>query len=255
MGKRPGRLINIFPEIGSQEAKILCVWRILLLSPGVVWANIDCWFWEDRAIFGWVDYVFLRCWSRKPSKVMYDLGMCRLTVATDSPSQVAKKPWWIVLSQVERKGYPAAACRKATRSCAILTDRVLIARLDMWGCFILGAGMGTVHILFLVRGPLAMSWLLYRMFMSYFLNVATYPESHNCPIDRNDPVFKDGNRCDWRAARGRPVIGMMPVLVDLMQLLSGSCTWMGLVSVWMLSHGLLVLKKFRCVLCRIFHVE
>ena len=42
MGKRPGRLINIFPEIGSQEAKILCVQRILLFSSGAVWAKIDC---------------------------------------------------------------------------------------------------------------------------------------------------------------------------------------------------------------------
>ena len=42
MGKRPGRSINIFPEIGSQEAKKLCVWRILPLLSGAVRAKIDC---------------------------------------------------------------------------------------------------------------------------------------------------------------------------------------------------------------------
>ena len=84
--------------------------------------------------------------------------------------------------------------------------------------------MGTVHSPFLVCGTLAVSGLLCRMFTSSLLDVATHPESHNCPIDRNDSVLRDGNRCEWRAARGRPVIGMMSVCVDVMQLLLGSCT-------------------------------
>ena len=82
------------------------------------------------------------------------------------------------------------------------------------------------------------------MFTSSLLNVATHPESHKCLIDKSDPVLRDGNMCVWRAASGRPVIGIMPVCMDVMQLLSGSCTWMGLVSGLMLSHGLSVLKKW-----------
>ena len=64
---------------------------------------------------------------------MYDLGRCHLTVATDSPGQVAKNPWWMALSQVKRTRYLAVACRKATQSCAVLAARVLIARLAMGG--------------------------------------------------------------------------------------------------------------------------
>ena len=67
-----------------------------------------------------------------------------------------------------------------------------------------------------MRGQLAMSLLLCRMFTSSLLNVATRPESHNCPIDRSDPVLRYGNSCVWRAARGRPLIEMMPVCVDIM---------------------------------------
>ena len=85
---------------------------------------------------------------------MYDLGRCRLKVAIDSPGQVAKNPWWMALSQVERTGCPAAACIKATRSCAVLTARVLIARLAMRGWYMLEAGMVIVHSPFLVLGPL-----------------------------------------------------------------------------------------------------
>ena len=62
---------------------------------------------------------------------MYDLGRCRLTVAIDRPGHVAKNPWRMELSQVERTGYPATACRKATRFCAVLNARVLITRLAM----------------------------------------------------------------------------------------------------------------------------
>ena len=76
------------------------------------------------------------------------------------------------------------------------------------------------------------------MFTSSLLNVAAHPESHKFLIDRSDPVLRDRNRCTWRAARGRTVIEMMLVCVEVMRLLSGSCTWMGLVSGWMLSHGM-----------------
>ena len=93
------------------------------------------------------------------------------------------------------------------------------------------------------------------MFTSSLLNVPTHPESHNCPIDRSDPVLKDGNRCAWRAKRGRPVIVMMPVCMEVMRLPSGSCKCMGLVLGWMLSHGLLVLKNGQCILCQILHVD
>ena len=184
---------------------------------------------------------------------MYDLGRCRLTMATDSPGQVAKNPWWIALNQVERTGYPTAACRKATRYCVVLTARVLIARLSIWGCCILGDGMGTVQSPFLVRGPFAMSWLLCRMFTLSLLNVATHPESHNFLIDTSAPVLRDGNRCAWRAARVRLAIGMILVYVEVMRLLSGCCTWMGLVSGWMLLHGLSSWKNGRCILCRLLH--
>ena len=104
--------------------------------------------------------------------------------------------------------------------------------------------MGIVHSPFFVRGTLATSSLLWRMFTSSLLNGATHPESHNFLIDKRDPVLRDGNKCAWRAARGRLLIGMMPICVDAMQLPSGICMWMGLVSGWMLLHGLSVLKKW-----------
>ena len=81
------------------------------------------------------------------------------------------------------------------------------------------------------------------MFTSSLLNVSTHPESHNSSIDRSDPVLRDGNRCAWRVVRGRPVIGMMPVCVEVIRLPSVSCTWMGLILGWMLSHGMSVLNK------------
>ena len=87
------------------------------------------------------------------------------------------------------------------------------------------------------------------MFTSSLLNVDMLPESHKCPIDKSDPVLIYGNRFAWCAARGRPLIGMMPVCVDFIEMTSGSCTWMGLVSGWMLSNGLLVLKKMAVASC------
>ena len=100
--------------------------------------------------------------------------------------------------------------------------------------------MSIVYSPFFVRGKLATSLLLWRTFTLSLLNMATHTESHNCTID---------------AASGRPFIGMMLVCVYVMQLLLGSFPWMGLVSGWMLSHRLLVLKNVRCILCRLLHVE
>ena len=82
------------------------------------------------------------------------------------------------------------------------------------------------------------------MLTSSLLNVATHPESHNFPIDKSDPVLSYGKRCVWHEASGRPVIGMMPVFVDVMRLPLESCTWKGLVSGWMLLYMLLVLEKW-----------
>ena len=131
MGNRLGRSLNIFLEKVHKRQKH-CVFgefcrccrerlgpRLIVDSGSILQISAE------------LIAFFLRYWSRWPSEVMYDLGRCRLKVAIDSPGQVAKNPWWMALSQVERTGCPAAACIKATRSCAVLTDRVLIARLAM----------------------------------------------------------------------------------------------------------------------------
>ena len=122
----------------------------------------------------------------------------------------------MTLSQVKRTEYPAAACRKVTQYCAVFTDSVLIMRLAMGGWCMLEDGMGIIHSPFFVCGPLATIWLLWRIFTSSLLNVAKHPESHNCLIDKRDPFLRDGNRCMWCTARGRSLIVLMPVCVDVM---------------------------------------
>ena len=157
MGNCLGRSLNIFLEKVHKRQKHcvfgeFCCCRWEKLGPGLMGDS-------GRIVrfFGWVYCVFLRCWSRWPSEVMYDLDRFHLTVATYSPRQVAKNPWWMALSQVERTGYPAAACRKATLYCAVFTYMMLIARLAMWGWCMLEAGMCIIHSQFFVGGTLATS--------------------------------------------------------------------------------------------------
>ena len=81
-----------------------------------------------EAYLGWVVLVFLRCWSRWPSAVISEFGRCFLTIDTDRPGQVVKNPLLMACNQVDTTGYPAAAWRNVTRSCAVLMAKVLIAK-------------------------------------------------------------------------------------------------------------------------------
>ena len=108
-------------------------------------------------ILGLVDSVFLQCWYRWPSAVIWDLGTCFLTIDTDRTGQVTKNMLFMVCIHVDTTGYPVAACRNATPSCAVFTTRVLIEKLTIGGTDCgtsTGAGTactGTVHCLFAVR--------------------------------------------------------------------------------------------------------
>ena len=52
-----------------------------------------------------------------------------MTIYTDRPGQVVKNPLLMACNQVDTTGYPEAAWRNATRSCAVLMAKVLIAKL------------------------------------------------------------------------------------------------------------------------------
>ena len=117
-------------------------------------------------ILGLVDLVFLRCWSRWTSAVIWGFGRCFLTIDTDRPGQLAKNQLCMAWSHVDTTGYPGAACRNATRSCAVFVARVLIMKLAIGGTNCgsgTGAGTactGTVHSMFAVRGPCTTSFSL-----------------------------------------------------------------------------------------------
>ena len=150
-------------------------------------------------ILGLLELVFLRCWSRWTSAVIWGFGRCFLTIDTDRPGQLAKNQLCMAWSHVDTTGYPATACRNATRSCAVFTARVLIARLEIGGTDC-GTGTGdgtactgTVHSPFAVRGPCTTSLSLWWILTDCRLNVAMQPESHIFPMDTNDPVLRVGN--------------------------------------------------------------
>jgi hypothetical protein len=125
---------------------------------------------------------------------------------------------------VDRTGYPAAACRKAMRSPAVLLAKVERLRYSC-GCCVEGKDM--CHKPSLVLVPCATSWVPYRIVTLLRSNVTVQPASHNGAMAMSDTDLICGKRWTRFAWAGRKGRFKEPVWVEVMVLPSGSVTCIG----------------------------
>ena len=106
---------------------------------------------------------------------------------------------WI---QVDKTGYPAAACKNAIRSLAVCVSNV-----DRWFptcvgwiidcgfCFIFGSSIFTVQRPLAVRVPRVTMLGPNRTTTVALSKVAMHPASHSWPIDNREPDLMLGKMC------------------------------------------------------------
>ena len=157
---------------------------------------------------------------------------------------------WI---QVDKTGYPAAACKKA-----ILSLAVFVSNVDRWfptyfgssvgvGCVfgvIFGIAISIVHSPFAVRVPWVTILFPYFTTTVALSKVAMHPTSHNWPMESKEPDLMLGKMWARHALDGMYGSGTSPVCVEAIELPSGKRTWIGGFACCKFVHGPLTMKKF-----------
>ena len=150
-------------------------------------------FWSSSCAF--VDWMFLRCWSRCPSVVASDLGKYCLMASTVTPGHVLKWPFLMAWIQVLVVGEKAHWCRYLMCSCKFFVGNVVFD-CCFWcsfstGVIFLGRCRGLCIVMscsynpvsgFLIPVITGFLFLLYIVHPS-FEKVAVQPSSHNWPTE------------------------------------------------------------------------